>query len=152
MDDYSSEGSNIRVHSRTMSQGCARITKPPYTPPRGTCLFVNLLIRLRVTDNKCMSSSDYCEYSKVDTSTTHIFLASSVPCIALSHLESWRILRRRIQTLGMIRSVIISLLIYFLKTSTVPAHQGISIAFPRYIAMQHPPSHDLIFMPYMLLA
>src|SRR4051812_47130050 len=30
--------------------------------------------------------------------------------------------------------------------------QGISIAFPRYIAMQHPPSHDLIFMSYMLLA
>src|ERR1041384_8145952 len=85
-----------------MSRGCARITKPPYTPPRGTCLFVNLLIRLRVTDNKCMSSSDKCEYSKVDTSTTHIFLASSVQCIALSHLKSWRILRRCIQTLGMI--------------------------------------------------
>src|SRR3954468_4594949 len=29
--------------------------------------------------------------------------------------------------------------------------QGISIAFPRYIAMQHPPSHDLIFMSYMPL-
>src|SRR3954465_6118975 len=55
MDHYSYEGSNIREHSRTMSLGCARITKPPYTPPRGTCLFVNLLIRLRVTNNKCMS-------------------------------------------------------------------------------------------------
>src|ERR1041385_7194502 len=25
------------------------------------------------------------------------------------------------------------------------------LAFPRYIAMQHPPSHDLIFISYMLL-
>src|ERR1041385_2880424 len=32
MDHYSSEESNIREHSRTMSRGCARITKPPYTP------------------------------------------------------------------------------------------------------------------------
>ncbi|MGM9316368.1 hypothetical protein ACTAOK_25905, partial [Klebsiella pneumoniae] len=39
----------------------------------------------------------------------------------------------------------------FLKTATIPTYQGISIAFPRYIAMQHPPSHDLIFMSYMLL-
>src|ERR1041385_4773029 len=38
----------------------------------------------------------------------------------------------------------------FLKTSTIPTYQGISIAFPRYIAMQHPPSHDLIFLSYML--
>src|ERR1043165_2513405 len=109
-----------------MSQGCARITKPPYTPPRGTCVFVNLLIRLRVTDNKCMSSSDQCEYSKVDTSTTHLFLASSVPCIVLSHLESWRILRRCIQTLGKIRSVIISLLISFLETATIPTYKAFS--------------------------
>src|SRR3954465_12838244 len=83
-------------------------------------------IRLRVTDNKCMSSSDYCEYLKVDTSTTYIFLASSVPCISLSHLESWRILRRCIQTLGMIHSVIISLLIFFLKTADIPTYK----AFP----------------------
>src|SRR3954465_6156499 len=37
----------------------------------------------------------------------------------------------------------------FLKIATIPTYQGISIAFPRYIAMQHPPSHDLIFMSYM---
>src|ERR1044071_9936130 len=30
--------------------------------------------------------------------------------------------------------------------------QGISIAFLRYIDMQHLPSHDFIFMSYMLLA
>src|SRR3954464_14431088 len=126
MDHYDLKGSNNRVHSRTMSRGCTRITKPPYTPPRGTCVFVNLLIRLRVMDNKCMSSSDKCEYSKVDTSTTHIFLASSVPCIAISHLENWRILHRCIQTLGMIHSVIIRLLISFLKTATIPTYK----AFP----------------------
>src|SRR3954462_2379463 len=33
----------------------------------------------------------------------------------------------------------------FLKTATMATFQGISIAFPRYIAMQHPSSHDLIF-------
>src|SRR3954462_8612875 len=99
-----------------------------------------------------MSSSNQYEYFIVDTSTTHILLASSVPCIALSHLESWCILCRCIQTLGMIRYVIISLFISFLKTATIPTYQGISIAFPRYIAMQHPYSHDLIFMSYMILA
>src|SRR3954465_6486169 len=149
MDHLPLEGSNIRVHSCTMSRGCTRITKPPYTPPRGTCLFVNLLIRLRVTDNKCMSSSYKCEYSKVDTSTTHIFPASLVPCIALSHLESWRILRRCIQTLDMIRSVIISLLNIFPQNIHHTYPQGISLAFPRYIAMQQPSYHDLIFMSYM---
>src|ERR1041385_2664392 len=87
MDHYSSEGSNIRVHSRTMSRGCARITKPPYTPPRGTCLFENLLIRLRVTDNKCISSSDYCEYSKVDTST-HLYFFYPLRYRALRFLIS----------------------------------------------------------------
>ena len=74
-----------------------------------------------------------------------ILLASSVPCIALSHLESWCILRRCIQTLGMIRSVIHKPPYIFLKTATIHTYQGISIAFPRYIAMQHPSSHDLIF-------
>ena len=71
-----------------------------------------------------MSSFKLCEYSILGTSTTHIFLASSVPCIALSHLESWCILHRCIQTLGMIRSVIISLLISFLKTATIPTYKA----------------------------
>ena len=53
-----------------------------------------------------MSSSDLCVYSIVGTSTIHILLASSVPCIALSHIESWCKLRRCIQTHDMIRSVI----------------------------------------------
>ena len=75
-----------------------------------------------------------------------ILLASSVPCIALSHLESWCKLRRCIQTLGMIHFVIISLIISFLKTETIPTYQGISIAFLRYNAIQHPSSHDLFFI------
>src|SRR4051812_5752129 len=152
MDHYSSEGSNIRVHSRSMSRGCARITKPPYTPPWGTCLFVNLVIILRVTDNKCMSSSDKCEYSKVDSSTFPYFasLSCAVHCFLLTPRVSVH-LRRYIENLGMIHSVIINLLTSFLKTATIPTYQGISIAFPRYIAMQHPPSHDLIFMSYMFL-
>src|ERR1041385_6521240 len=66
-----------------------------------------------------MGSFDYCDYSIVGTSTIHILLASSVPCIALSHLESWCKLRRCIQTLGMIRFVIINLIISFLKTTTI---------------------------------
>src|SRR3954464_11023284 len=40
----------------------------------------------------------------------------------------------------------------FLQNSHHTYLQGISIAFPRYIGMQHPYSHDLIFMSYMLLA
>src|SRR3954465_12014987 len=126
-----------------MSRGCARITKPPYTPPQGTCLFVNLLISLEVTDNK---------YSKVDTSTFPYFssLSCAVHCLLLTPRVGVH-LRRYIQILGMIRSVIRNLIISFLKIATIPTYHAISIAFPRYIAMQHPPSHDLIFMSYMIL-
>ena len=56
----------------------------------------------------------------------HILLASSVLCIALSHLESWCILHRCIQTLGVICSVIINLIKSFLKTATIPTYK----AFP----------------------
>src|SRR3954454_8638199 len=54
------------------------------------------------------------QQSSVHPSPCYIFismLASLVPCIALSHLESWCKLRRCIQNLGMIHSVIINLLI-----------------------------------------
>src|ERR1041385_1618984 len=99
-----------------------------------------------------MSSSDKCEYSKVDTSTFPYF--SSLSCAVHCFLLTPRVgvhLRWYIQTLGTIRSVIINLFISFLKTATIPTYQGISRAFPRYIAMQHPPLHDLIFMSYMFL-
>ena len=71
----------------------------------------------------------------------YILLASSVPCIALSHLESWCKLLRCIQILGMIRSLIHKPHYIFLKTATIPTYHGISIAIPRYIAMQLPPFH-----------
>src|ERR1041385_4182564 len=89
---------------------------------------------------------------KVDTSTFPYFasLSRAVHCLLLIPRVGVH-LRRYIQTLGAIRSVIISLLISFLKTATIPTYQGISIAFPSYIAMQHPPLHDLTFMSYMFL-
>src|ERR1041385_6591701 len=89
---------------------------------------------------------------KVDTSTFPYFASLSrvMHCLLLTPRVGVH-LRRYIQTLGMIRSVIISLIISFLKTATIPAYQGISIAFPRYISMQLPPLHDLIFMSYMFL-
>jgi len=68
----------------------------------------------------------------------YILLASSVPCIALSHLESWCKLHWCIQILGMIRSLIHKPHYIFLKTATIPTYYGISIAILRYIAMQHP--------------
>src|ERR1041385_1577526 len=77
-------------------------------------------------------------------------LSRAVHCLLLTPRVGIH-LRRYIQTLGMIRSVTINLLISFLKTATIPTYQGISIAFPRYIAMQHPHLHDLIFMSYMFL-
>src|ERR1041385_1157478 len=92
------------------------------------------------------------EYLKVDTSTFPYFasLFRTIHCLLLTSRVGVH-LRRYIQTLGMIRSVIINLPISFLKTATIPTYQGISIAFPRYIAMEHPPLHDLIFMSYMFL-
>ena len=68
----------------------------------------------------------------------YILLASSVPCIALSHLESWCKLRRCIQILGMICSVIHKPHYIFLKTATIPTYHGISIAIPRYTVVQLP--------------
>src|SRR3954466_9305381 len=103
----------------------------------------------------CRGGTDMCfvlGFGRKRPDLKQYHISGLTPCIALSHLESWRILRRFIQTLGMIRSIIISLPISFLKTTTIPTYQGISIAFPRYIAMQHPPLHDLIFMSYMFLA
>src|ERR1041385_1867932 len=89
---------------------------------------------------------------KVDTSTFPYFasLSRAVHCLLLIPRVGVH-LRRYIQTLGIIRSIIINLLTCFLKTATIPTYQGISIAFLRYIAMQHPPLHDLIFMSYMFL-
>ena len=80
------------------------------------------------------------------TLTLPSLLASSVPCIALSHIESWRKLRRCIQTRDMIHSFTHKPPYIFLKTATISTYYGISIAIPRYIAMQlfhHHHIHDL---------
>ena len=72
----------------------------------------------------------------IRTLTFPSLVASSVPCIALSHLESWCKLRRCIQTRDMIHSFTHKPPYIFLKTATIPTYYGISIAIPRYIAMQ----------------
>ena len=72
----------------------------------------------------------------IHTLTLPSFLASSVPCIALSHLESWCKLRRCNQTRDMIRSITHKPPYILLKTATIPTYYGISIAILRYIAMQ----------------
>ena len=69
----------------------------------------------------------------IRTFTFPPLLASLVSCIALSHLESWCKLCRCIQTL---RSITYKPPYTFLKTATIPTYYGISIAIPRYIAMQ----------------
>src|SRR4051812_37975485 len=63
----------------------SRIRKDNQTPIHSSSGYMSLCeppIRLRVTDNKCMSSSDKCEYSKVDTSTYSYFsnLLGTVHC------------------------------------------------------------------------
>ena len=61
------------------------------------------------------------------------FLASTVLCIALSHLESW------CKPRDTIRSITHKPPYIFLKTATIPTYHGISITILRYIAMQLPP-------------
>ena len=86
----------------------------------------------------------------------HILLASSVLCIALSHIETWCLLRQYIQLPRRTSSCSPThKLIIFLKTATIPTYHGISIAVPRYIAMQHPSLHYMTWchssLPYSLL-
>ena len=72
----------------------------------------------------------------IRTLTLPPLLASSVPCIALSHIESWRKLRCASKPRDMIRSFTHKPPYIFLKTATIPTYYGISIAIPRYISMQ----------------
>ena len=135
-----------------MSRGCARITKPPYTPPQGTCLFVNLLIRLRVTDIVheffgLMSVFESWHFHPPILfsslfSTTHCPLSPRELAHTSSvHPNPWH------DTLSHHKPHYI-----FPQNSHHTYLKGISISFPRYIARQHAPSHDLIFMSHMLLA
>ena len=73
----------------------------------------------------------------IRTLTLPSLLASSVPCIALSHIESWhKTLPVHPNPVIMIRSFTHKPPYIFLKTATMPTYYGISIAIPRYIAMQ----------------
>ena len=76
----------------------------------------------------------------IRTLTFPPLLASSVPCIALSHLESGANFAGASKPRDMIRSVTHKPHYIFLKTATIPTYHGISIAIPRYIAMQLPSS------------
>ena len=135
-----------------MSRGCARITKPPYTPPRGTCLFVNLLLDWELPIISAWVLRTNVSIRKLTLPPTYTFssLFGTVHCpfsprelahTSPVHPNPWH-----------------DMLCHHKPHYIIPQNshhtylQGISIAFPRYIAMQHPPSHDLIFMSYMLLA
>lgn len=67
-------------------------------------------------------------------------LASSVLCIALSHIENCAYFASTSKPREMICSLTHKPHYIFLKTATIPTYYSISIAVPRYIAMQHPSS------------
>ena len=75
----------------------------------------------------------------IRTLTLPSLLASSVLCIALSHLESCANFVGASKPCDMIRSITHKPPYIFLKTATIPTYYGISIAILRYIAMQLPP-------------
>ena len=66
----------------------------------------------------------------------HNLLASTVLCIALSHLESWCNFAGASKPRDTIRSIIHKPPYIFLKTATITTYHGISIANLRYITMQ----------------
>ena len=71
----------------------------------------------------------------IHTFTFPSLLASSVLCIALSHIESGANFAGASKPRDMIRSITHKPPYIFLKTATIPTYYGISIAIPRYIAM-----------------
>ena len=72
----------------------------------------------------------------IRTLTFPPLLASSVPCIALSHLKVGAKFAGASKHRDTIRSIRHKPPYIFLKTATIPTYHGISIAIPRYIAMQ----------------
>ena len=72
----------------------------------------------------------------IRTLTLPSLLAFSVPCIALSHLEIGANFAGASKPRDTIRSITHKPPYTFLKTATIPTYYGISIAIPRYIAMQ----------------
>ena len=73
-------------------------------------------------------------------------LASSVPCIALSQVGAN--FAGASKPRDMIRSITHKPPYIFLKTATIPTYYGISIAIPRYIAMQLSTVPFIIIMTY----
>src|SRR4051812_4596436 len=63
-------------------------------------------------------------------------LASTVLCIALSHLEVGANFAGASKPRDTICSITHKPPYIFLKTATIPTYYGISIAIPRYIALQ----------------
>ena len=70
------------------------------------------------------------------TLTLPSLLASSVSCIALSHMRVGANFAGASKPRDMIRSFTRKPPYIFLKKATIPTYYGISIAIPRYIAMQ----------------
>ena len=72
----------------------------------------------------------------IRTLTLPSLLASSVPCIALSHLRVGANFAGASKPRDTLHSITHKPPYIFLKTATIPTYYGISIAIPRYIAMQ----------------
>ena len=72
----------------------------------------------------------------IRTLTFPSLLASSVPCIALSHLEVGANFAGVSKPRDTICSITHKPPYIFLKAATIPTYYGIPIAIPRYIAMQ----------------
>ena len=84
----------------------------------------------------------------IRTLTFPPLLASSVPCIALSHLRVSANFAGASKPRDTIRSITHKPTYIFLKTATIPTYHGISIAIPRYIAMQLSTVPFIIIMTY----
>ena len=72
----------------------------------------------------------------IRTLTLPSLLASSVLCIALSHLRVGANFAGASKPRDMISSITHKTPYIFLKAATIPTYYGISVAIPRYIAMQ----------------
>ena len=101
-------------------------------------LIMLLMLNLLVVCNKLVSSF----WLMLSYGFWHFhhpnLLASSVLCIALSHIEDCAYFASTSKPREMICSLTHKPHYIFLKTATIPTYYSISIAVPRYIAMQHP--------------
>ena len=98
------------------------------------------MLNLLVVCNKLVSSFLLMLSYGFGTSTIQILLASSVLCISLfSPRELVHTLPVHPKPVGELFLVLLHISPYiFLKTATIPTYHSISIAVPRYIAMQIP--------------